>query len=159
MEDIQEIQYTPITILLTFGEYFKINHSVSLSEGFDISDSTARYWGVNPRAAKTNIQVIDEVETYEPKLVLDVDTYIQRKYPELLVGFEPVDSYIPVDSPVQELFIDITSSTVLYWTLIQFSVSGSREEGLVLKISPETQLLISPEMIEVIQSLGMEVQL
>lgn len=158
MEDIQEIQYSPITILLTFGEYFKINHSVSLGEGFDISDSTARYWGVNPRAAKTNIAVVDDVETYEPKLVLEVDTYIQRKHPELLESFEPVDSWVPVGEDVQEMIVDLTDLQVIDWTIKQYFVSHSERSGMKLLVDESLINSLPDEVMSQLDGIGIQLE-
>lgn len=161
MEEILNIPETrpqPKILQLTFGEYSRINCLISVAEGFDIENDTARAYTMNPPACKYNLQVNGDKETYEVRLVMPITSEFQIKYPQLFEGLEMFDDYVPVDTPIQELLVDIADHQTLYWTLIQFSIVGN-PENLTIKISTETQELLVPEMIEVIKGLGLNVEL
>jgi hypothetical protein len=145
----------PKILQLTFGEYSRINYLISIAEGFDLSKGTQRTYTLNPRACKYKLQ---ENGDYEARLVMPITSEYLIKYPELFAELEMFDSYIPVDKPIQELVIDITDQQTLNWSLMQFSVAGNTE-NLTIKISPETQILLTPEIIDSITSLGLDVRL
>ena len=148
----------PRILQLTFGEYSRINCLISVAEGFDIENDTARAYTMNPPACKYNLQVNGDKETYEVRLVMPITSEFQIKYPQLFEGLEMFDDYIPVDAPIQELLVDIADQQTLYWTLLQFSVGGNKED-LRLIISPETQALLTHELIGGIERLGLDIEL
>lgn len=150
----ERMEYVPCYALLTFGQYADINRIVSEANGYDVHGSTAREYVMNPPACKVNASK----DGYDVRLVLRVSPDTQERFPELFDCVELADDYVPVDSPIQELFVDIDNFDTLNWTLIQFSVGGNSEDGLTLRISPMTLELITSEMLTAIQGLGMNIE-
>ena len=154
----EEIEYKSCYALLNLNDYLKLNKTISELLGFNIEESTERYSSMNPPACKYNLQINGESETYEVRLVMPINSELQIKYPELFKDLEMFDDYVPVDAPIQELLVDIADQQTLYWTLLQFSVGGNKED-LRLIISPETQVLITPELMSRIEKLGLNIEL
>ena len=151
----EQIPYTKYA-LLTFGQYFDLNYKISMLQGYDLSLPTERYAPMNPIACKYNIQSDD---SYEARLVMPIVAEIQIKYPTLLENIELVDTFTPVESSIQEIVVDITSQDTLNWTLIQFSVAGSPENQLSLIMSEQTLQLLTPEILQVVESLGLNIKI
>lgn len=101
MEEIIEIAEVKSTkyILLLVTEYAGLNERISEAMGFDVGLPTERYAPVVPMLAKVNIQfteVGDEmVETYDTIPVMPITATVQDSYPNLLVGYELIESYTP----------------------------------------------------------------
>lgn len=154
-----ETRPQPKIALLTFGEYFKFNRDLSIAEGWEIGKGTERGFVMNPLAAKYNIQYDSDGNEvgYDAKLVAQISSDIQINHPDLIAGFELIDSYQPVDQSIQSIIVDITSLELLDWTLMQFSVAGSPENGLSLILSQDTQSLLTPDIIERVSSLGLNI--
>lgn len=108
MEEIIEIVEIKSTkyVLLSIEEYEKLNHSISDAMGFDVGLPTERYANIIPMLAKINVkftEIGDEVvETYDTIPVMPITATVQELYPNLLAGYELLESYTPyVDEDVQ----------------------------------------------------------
>ena len=107
MEEIIEIVEVKSTkyVLLSMSEYASLNEKISETMGFDVGLPTERYAPVVPMLAKVNIQfteVGDEVvETYDTIPVMPITATVQEKFPELLQGYELIESYVPYVENVQ----------------------------------------------------------
>jgi len=93
-------------ILLSAEQYKVLNDQISDGMGFDVGMPTERYAPVVPMLAKVNIQfaeVGEEVnETYDTIPVMPITATVQERFPQLLEGYELIESYIPyVDENVQ----------------------------------------------------------
>ena len=150
----------PAYTLLTFGQYADINCKLSIAKGYDLTKPTQRVFTMNPPAAKYNIVRDSEgnITKYDVRVVMPVSSEHQIDYPEIFENVELVDSYEPVDSPIQELVVDITNEDTLNWTLVQFSVAGSKEDQLTLIISNETKAIMTEDMIEKVFSFGLNIE-
>jgi hypothetical protein len=140
----------PALALLTFSDYFRINHDLSVARGWSLGNDTARYAEMNPTACKVNVQ---EDETYEVRLVMPISSEVQIEQAEILQGVELTNSFIPVEQPIQEMVIEILEPDVIDWTISQFLFAGSAEGTLTLEISQESYDEIEP-MIEFLDSRG-----
>lgn len=94
----EQITFSQKFALLTAAKYAELNLAISEASGYDINNSTVRYTDEIPRLAKVNIQVVDEVETYDTMCVMIITGRVQEEYPELMAGIELVDSYEPVET-------------------------------------------------------------
>lgn len=108
MEEIIEIVEVKSTkyVLLSIELYEVLNEKISEAMGFYVGLPTERYAPVVPMMAKVNVQfteVGDEVvETYDTIHVMPITATVQEKFPELLQGYELLESYVPyVDEIVQ----------------------------------------------------------
>jgi len=121
MEDIEQIETRPqpAYALLTFGQYFSLNKSISIARGWKLGGSTERTFSMNPNAAKVNIKYDDEgIEvSYDAKLVMRLSSEIQETHADLLEGVELHKTYIHVDNPVSELFVDMYEMETIDWTI------------------------------------------
>jgi len=125
-----------------------------------LGGDTERTFPMNPPACKTDIQYNDEGNelSYTAKLVMPLSGEIQTAHADLLTGIELFDYYIPVDSPIQELIIGVTSLDVMQWTFVHFLQSGGTEAGLKLIVSQEFIAMLTPEIIAGITSLGLNIE-
>lgn len=107
MEEIIEIIEVKSTkyVLLSMSEYEVVNERISEAMGFDVGLPTERYAPVVPMLAKVNIQfteVGEEVnETFDTIPVMPITTSVQERFPELLEGYELIESYVPYVEDVQ----------------------------------------------------------
>ena len=107
MEEIIEIVEVKSTkyVLLSISEYEMLNDRISDAMGFDLGLPTERYAPVIPMLAKVNIQFTDvgeEVtETYDTVPVMPITATVQELYPNLLVCYELIESYVPYGEDVQ----------------------------------------------------------
>ena len=122
----ERVIYLPCFALCTFGEYFKLNHDLSVARGWSLGGATERCLPMNPRAAKTDIK---DDGSYSAKLVAEITSEWLQEYPHLFEGKELVDSYIPVDGQEKEFFADISDFEVVDWTIQHFvKIEGIGEE-------------------------------
>jgi len=149
----------PAYALLSFGEYFTLNSKLSIAKGYDLTQKTQRVLTMNPPACKVDIVIDSEGNevSFGVKLVAPISSEIQIDYPDLITEYELVDSYVPVDSSIQSIVVDLDNLDVLDWTLIQFQAAGASESGLSLVLSETTMSLLTPELIEQIQALGLNI--
>lgn len=107
MEEIIEIVEVKSTkyVLLSVTEYEMLNHQISEAMGFDIGEPTERYVPVIPMLAKVNVQYTgdgeDMVETYDTIPVMTITATVQERFPQLLEGYELIESYVPYVENVQ----------------------------------------------------------
>lgn len=101
MEEIIETVEVKSTkyVLLSIELYEVLNEKISDAMGFDLGLPTERYAPVIPMLAKINVkftEVGDEVvETYDTIPVMPITATVQEKFPELLQGYELIESYVP----------------------------------------------------------------
>lgn len=107
MEEIIEIVEVKSTkyVLLSMSEYASLNERISEAMGFDVGLPTERYAPVIPMLAKVNVQFSQNgeevVETYDTVPVMPITATAQEKFPELLQGYELIESYVPYVEDVQ----------------------------------------------------------
>lgn len=154
---IPETRPQPAYTLLTFAEYYELNCLLSSIKGYDLSKDTQRVFGMNPRAAKTEIiyNNEDEVVSYVPKLVVNVSSQHQIDYPLIFAEYELVNSYIPTGEEIYEFIVDVISLNVVSWTAMQFSAVKGIGKELTLIVSQELIDSLSEEMQEGLVSLGL----
>ena len=91
--------------LLDLAKYAALNDRISDVMGFDVGLPTERYAPVMPMLAKVNIQfteVGEEVnEKYDTIPVMPITATVQERCPELLEGYELIESYVPYVENVQ----------------------------------------------------------
>lgn len=136
-----ETRPQPGYALLTFGEYFKLNHDLSIAKGWQLGQDTERSFEMNPTPAKVNIQYDAEgVETgYDIAFVMPVSAEVQENYPELIEGFELFKSYIPADiEETENAIVDGEIETdVIDWTLNHCQAQGVDNSKLVTYIASQ----------------------
>lgn len=139
MEDIIITEPTISTkyAILSTSDYLKLNEVISKAKGYNLEDATARYSNPIPDLCKTNVSIIDDVETYTPMAVMQILAEVQIIYPELLTGIELVDSYISAEASTELTAIDLSSITVDY-TLNHIAAVGTTLEMIQLESSPRT---------------------
>lgn len=107
MEEIIEIVEVKSTkyVLLSIESYASLNERISEAMGFDVGLPTERYAPAVPILAKVNIQFTEVgenvVETYDTIPVMPITAAVQEKSPELLQGYELIESYVPHIENVQ----------------------------------------------------------
>lgn len=107
MEEIIETVEVKSTkyVLLSVTDYETLNHQISEAMGFDSGKPTERYAPIVPMLAKVNVQFVevgDEVvETYDAIPVMPITATVQDLYPNLLQGYELLESYVPYVENVQ----------------------------------------------------------
>lgn len=152
---MDEQQKQPAYALCTFGQYFKLNHDLSITKGYDLNSDTERVFPMNPQAAKTNIQADG---SYEPKLVASISAEIQMDYPETIEGLELINSYVPVDEPVHRMVVDLLESNVIDWTISHFIYATSRDEDMVLVVASELYDSLHTDVKAYLQQLGIKIE-
>lgn len=148
-------EFLPCHALLTFSDYFRINMILSESEGFDISRSTERFATMSPLAAKVNVQ---QDGSYDAALAFDVPSSVHRKYPELFVGLELVESYEHIEGGVTELLVTNLTPDVIDWTLVQYVHVGAKENGMVLRVDPSLFASLPEPAQSVLDGLGIRIE-
>ena len=92
-------------ILLSAEQYKVLNEQISEAMGFDIGEPTERYAPAIPMLAKVNVQYTGEgedvIETFDTIPVMPITATIQERFPELLQGYELIESYVPYIENVQ----------------------------------------------------------
>ena len=149
-------------LLLTFGEYFKLNHDISVSEGYDLNTGniTERQYGMNPKAAKANIVSDSE---FDIKLAMPIDLNIEAKYSDLLSGFALVDYYEPVFTEedeikqITEIVATGLDANTIDWTLLHYLRVGATMQGLVLWLEEEARTALSDEAVTSLNELGVTI--
>ncbi|OCW94220.1 hypothetical protein A9168_08320 [Macellibacteroides sp. HH-ZS] len=107
MQEILEIVEVKSTkyVLLSKESYAVLNEKISEVMGFDVGFPTERYAPVVPMLAKVNVQfteVGEEVnETFDTVPVMQITATVQERCPDLLKGYELVESYVPYVEDVQ----------------------------------------------------------
>lgn len=149
----------PKYLLLTFGEYFKLNHDLSVAKGWQLEQPTERSREMNPKAAKVNITYDGEGnETgYEVRLVMRISSKEQENYPELIQGYELHDDYTPVDISVSQIVALGLSAEVIDWTLLHYLKVGHVEDGLILWLEEEARSQLSDEAVELLNNKGVTI--
>ena len=96
-----EVKSTKYT-LLSADKYAALNYKISDAMGFDIGKPTERYAPVEPMLAKIN-SVFDEEnnETYDTIPVMTITATVQERCPQLLEGYNLIESYVPYVENVQ----------------------------------------------------------
>lgn len=137
MDLIPDNRLKPKFALLSTSAYLQLNEAISKAKGYDLSDATARYSNVVPNLAKVNIRYVNKVETFDTIAVMEITAEVQEKYPELTVGLNLVDSYIPNGTSTEMIAVDLSSVTVDY-TLNHLDAIGTTLEVVQLESSPRT---------------------
>ena len=92
-------------VLLSMAEYISLNESISEAMGFDVGLPTERYAPVIPMLAKVNVQFSQNgenvVETFDTVPVMPITSTMQELCPDLLQGYELIESYVPYVENVQ----------------------------------------------------------
>ena len=92
-------------ILLSTEQYEVLNEQISEAMGFDVGLPTERYAPIIPMLAKVDIQFAEVgeevVESYDTTHVMPITETVQEKFPELLQGYELLESYVPYVEDVQ----------------------------------------------------------
>jgi hypothetical protein len=148
----------PGFILCSISDYFKINKKLSDLKSYQIGKATERVSGVNPRAAKTNVQIDEEGnESYEAKIVFKVSSQNLIDYPEIFEGFEVVQNFVPVDAPLDFVeLMNIDSDTMLWIAqhCIRLHVSF---DGLVVSLPLAYLDAVPEDVIKAMNDLGVTV--
>lgn len=104
MEEIVEVKSTKY-VLLSMSEYTGLNECISEAMGFNIGEPTERYAPVIPMLAKVNVQYTGEgedvIETFDTIPVMPITATVQERYPQLLEGYNLIESYVPYVENVQ----------------------------------------------------------
>lgn len=99
MEEQEVITLSTKYVLLSAEKYTELNHSISEAMGFDLGKPTEIYAPVIPMLAKVNVQYTGEgedvIETFDTIPVMPITATVQERCPDLLDGYELVESYIP----------------------------------------------------------------
>jgi len=138
LEDIENIETRPQPkyVLLTYAEYMKLNHDLSVAKGWQLGQQTERSRGMKPPTAKVNVQTDAEGNetSYDIKYVLKVTSKEQEDYPDIISGFELHDSYVPVDITEQVIEGEIETD-VIDWTMNHCEKQGIATTELVMYIA------------------------
>ena len=142
MKEQQHIETRPQPkfALLTFGEYYQLNHDLSIARGWQLGIDTERYAPMNTPLAKVNVEYDTEGNeiSYEIRLVMPISSEIQENHPDLLTGIELVNSYIPVDDAIEEVAInDDIDPDVIGWTFNHCQAQGVDSSNLVTYIASQ----------------------
>ena len=156
---IPETRPQPAYALLSYGEYYKLNHDLSVARGWQIGGNTERVFEMNPQAAKVSIQYDSEgIETgYDIRFVMPISTEIQENHSELLQGIELVSSFTPVEIDVQEIIAEGLTSDVVDWTLQHYFKVGKKEDGLILWLEEQPRSQLSDEAVQQLNEIGITV--
>lgn len=97
----------PKVCLLTFGEYFRLNHDLSIARGWQLGQDTERVTEMSPQLAKVNITFDTEGnETgYELACVCPISREIQENHSDLLTG-------ITLHNPADVILVDIEFNSI-----------------------------------------------
>lgn len=138
-EEYIETAPQPAFLLLTYGQYFKLNHDLSIAKGWQLGQPTERSREMNPPTAKINITYDAEGnETgYDEALVMQITSKEQEDYPELFAAFELHSSYVPVESESNVPVEGEIESDVIDWTLNHYQAQGVDNSGLVTFIASQ----------------------
>jgi len=120
---------TPYTkyCVLSASEYFALNNEISLAKGYALGDDTSRYSSMNPELCKTNIQVVDEVETFDLACVMTVTVETQELFPEL----ELVDKYVSADMNLTNIKVEGQTTEQLDYLLNHYNAVGDKSIDLI----------------------------
>jgi len=92
-------------VLLSKELYAVLNERISDAMGFDIGEPTERYAPVIPMLAKVNVQFTGEgenvIETFDTVPVMPITATVQELCPDLLQGYDLLESYTPYAENVQ----------------------------------------------------------
>ena len=135
-----ELRPQPGYTLLSFGEYYQLNHDLSIARGWQLEQDTERYAPMNTPLAKVNSEFDSEGNetSYEVKLVMPISSDIQENHADLLTGVELVNSYIPVDDAIEEVAInDDIEPGVIDWTFNHCQAQGVDNSNLVTYIASQ----------------------
>ena len=151
-----ETRPQPKFTLLTFGQYFKLNHDLSIAKGWQLGQDTERSFEMNPVAAKINITYDEEgVETgYDIAFVMQLSSEIQENYPEIIEGLELVIDYIPADEHITEIIATGLNTEIIDWVLQHYVRVGVKEDGLVIWLEEQARSQLSDEAINQLNGLG-----
>ena len=125
--------------LLTFGEYYQLNHDLSIARGWQLGKDTERYAPMNTPLAKINAEYdIEGNETsYEVKLVMPISSEIQENHADLLQGIELHNSFISVDADVVVCVDEEIETDVVDWVLNHCEKLGVDTTNLVTYIASQ----------------------
>lgn len=129
--------------LLSFSDYYRLNHSVSVAKGYDLNNPTERVWEVTPTLAKTNIQVNDETETYDIACV----ALITPDNLQYVTGLTLVQSYEPAPDTFDELILTGMTSEQEDWILKHIDKYTPSINTLWLEDEPPTEIGIIESLV------------
>jgi len=115
---------TPYTkqAILTASQYFALNNEISLAKGYELGDSTARYASLNPELCKINIQVVDEVETFDLACTMKITVAVQELMPDL----ELVDNFVSAGLNLKDIKIEGATIELTDWMLNHYEMVGDK---------------------------------
>lgn len=161
MEEQQYIETRPQPgyALLTFGEYYKLNHDLSIARGWQLNKDTERYVPMNTPLAKVNSEFDSEGNeiSYEVKLVMPISSEIQEIHADLLTGIELVSSYQEVEGQITEIVAIGLSSDIIDWTLLHYLKVGTIRDGLVIWLEDEARSSLSDEAVQKLNDLNVTI--
>jgi hypothetical protein len=154
-----ETRPQPGYALLTFGEYYQLNHDLSIARGWQLDNDTERYAPMNTPLAKINIEYDEEGNeiSYEVKLVMPISSEIQENYADLLTGIELVNNYQEVEGQITEIIAVGLNSDIIDWTLLHYLRVGTIREGLVLWLEDEARSSLSDEAVQKLNDLNVTI--
>lgn len=131
--------------LLSFSDYYRLNHAISEAKGYNLNDPTERVWEVMPTLAKINI-VVDpetEVETYDIACVAII-THDNLQY---VTGLTLVQSYDPAPDTLEELILTGLTAAEEDWLLNHIEKYTPAIHTLWLEDEPPTDLGIVEKLV------------
>jgi len=149
-----ETRPQPAYTLLSFGEYYKLNHDISVAHGLEVGKKTERAMPMNCELAKVNIQ---PDETYELKMVMPISSEIQINDADIIAGYALVDSYEKADEQLSEIIATGLTSDVIDWTLIHYLRVGTVREGVVLWLEEQARTTLSDDAVLALNNLGVTI--
>jgi hypothetical protein len=121
-------------LLLTHSQYIKLNHDISVSEGYDLNsvNVTKRQYSVNPIFANTDEGV---------KLAMPFDDDMQTKYASLIQGLTLHDEFTPLaenETVPDEWIASGLISNQVDWQIRHCAAEQIYPAVLVLEDEPRT---------------------
>lgn len=161
MEEQQYIETRPQPgyALLTFGEYYQLNHDLSIARGWKLNQPTERFAPMNTPLAKVNVEYDEQGNelSYEVKLVMPVPSEIQINHSDLIAGIQLVRDYKKVEGQINEIVATGLNSDVIDWTLLHYLRVGNTMEGVVLWLEDEARSSLSDQAVEALNNLGVTI--
>jgi len=161
MEEQQYIETRPQPgyTLLSFGEYYQLNHDLSIARGWKLDNDTERYAPMNTPLAKINSEFDSEGDeiSYEVKLVMPISSEIQENHADLLEGIELVSNYTNVEGQITEIVALGLNSDIIDWTLLHYLRVGTLRDGLVIWLEDEARSALSDEAVKLLNDLNVTI--
>ena len=150
---IPETRPQPKFTLLTFGQYFKLNHDLSIARGWKLGQPTERTFEMSPPPAKVNITYDEEGNelTYDIAVVMPISSEIQENHADLIAGIELHKDYIPVEEDISEWIAEGLKTAEIDWELNH--CAAQKVFGKVIWMESEPRTSESDEAVQVLNEL------